>query len=219
MQSALRRKTEEHVFVAGPAGRIETVVEHPSVFPADGVSEGVRGIALVCHPHPLFGGTLTNKVVATLARAFVELGYVAIRPNFRGVGKSEGEHDHGVGETEDMLALIGYARDRFGERPLALAGFSFGAHVQTRVAQRVTPERMVLVGTATGDLGTRKYDTPPVPPDTIVIHGEVDETVPLARVFDWARPQDLPVTVIPGADHFFHRRLNTLRSIVKGSWH
>jgi alpha/beta superfamily hydrolase len=214
----MNRPPQEHVFVAGPAGKIETVVEHPAVFPADGVSEGIRGIALVCHPHPLFGGTLTNKVAATLARAFVELGYVAIRPNFRGVGRSEGTHDHGEGETEDMLAVVAYAKDRFGEVPLALAGFSFGSYVQSRVAQRVPPERMVMVGTAAGDLGERQYTTPTVPGDTIVIHGEVDETVPLARVLDWARPQELPVIVIPGADHFFHRRLHILRNIVKGNW-
>jgi uncharacterized protein len=213
------RPPQEHLFVAGPAGKIETVIEHPAVFPADGVSEGARGLALVCHPHPLFGGTLTNKVVATLARAFVELGYIAVRPNFRGAGKSEGVHDHGRGETEDMLAVIDYTRNRFGGLPLALAGFSFGGYVQTRVAQRATPERMVLVGTAAGDLGDRKYDTPPVPEGTLVIHGELDETVPLARVLDWARPQELPVIVIPGADHFFHRRLNIIRNIVKGSWH
>lgn len=215
----MTRPPQEHLLVAGPAGKIETVVEHPAVFPADGVSEGIRGIALVCHPHPLFGGSLTNKVTATLARAFVELGYIAIRPNFRGVGKSEGTHDHGEGETEDMLAIIAYAKDRFGEVPLALAGFSFGSYVQSRVAQRVAPERMVLVGTAAGDLGERKYTTPNVPDDTIVIHGEVDETVPLARVLDWARPQELPVIVIPGADHFFHRRLHILRNIVKRGWH
>jgi uncharacterized protein len=219
MQSHLKRPPQEHIFVAGPAGKIETVIEHPVVFPADGVSEGARGIALVCHPHPLFGGTLMNKVAATLARAFIELGYIAIRPNFRGAGKSEGAHDLGRGETEDMLAVIEHARYRFGELPLALAGFSFGGYVQTRVAQRVTPERMVLIGTAAGDLGDRKYDTPRVPENTLVIHGELDETVPLARVLDWARPQDLPVIVIPGADHFFHRRLNIIRNVVKGSWH
>jgi len=118
-----------------------------------------------------------------------------------------------------MLAVIEYARDRFGEKPLALAGFSFGSYVQTRVAQRVSSERLVLVGTAAGDLGERKYTTPTVPAGTIVIHGEHDETVPLARVLDWARPQVLPVIVIPGADHFFHRRLNIIRDIVKGNWH
>jgi alpha/beta superfamily hydrolase len=215
----MTRPPLERVLVAGPAGNIETVIEHPAVFPADGVSEGIRGIALVCHPHPLFGGTLDNKVVATLARAFVELGYVALRPNFRGVGKSEGEHDHGKGETEDMLALIAHARERFGDLPVALAGFSFGGYVQTRVAQQLAPERMVLVGVAAGDLGERRYETPTVPAETLVIHGELDETVPLARVLDWARPQELPVVVIPGADHFFHRRLHLIRGIVKRTWH
>jgi alpha/beta superfamily hydrolase len=215
----MTRTPHEQVFVAGPAGKIETVIEHPAVFPADGVSEGARGIALVCHPHPLFGGTHTNKVVTTLSRTFVELGYIALRPNFRGVGRSEGRHDHGEGETEDMHAVIAYARERFGELPLALAGFSFGSYVQSRVAQRETPERMVLVGTAAGDLGERSYATPAVPAGTIVIHGEHDETVPLARVLDWARPQELPVIVIPGADHFFHRRLHVIRDIVKGNWH
>jgi hypothetical protein len=215
----MTRPPLERVLVAGPAGNIETVIEHPAVFPADGVSEGIRGIALVCHPHPLFGGTLDNKVVTTLARAFVELGYVALRPNFRGVGKSEGEHDHGRGETEDMLALIAHARERFGDLPVALAGFSFGGYVQARVAQRLAPERMVLVGVAAGDLGERRYETPTVPAETLVIHGELDETVPLARVLDWARPQELPVVVIPGADHFFHRRLHLIRGIVKRTWH
>jgi alpha/beta superfamily hydrolase len=215
----MTRPPLERALVAGLAGNIETVIEHPAVFPADGVSEGIRGIALVCHPHPLFGGTLDNKVVATLARAFVELGYVALRPNFRGVGKSEGEHDHGKGETEDMLALIAHARERFGDLPVALAGFSFGGYVQTRVAQQLAPERMVLVGVAAGDLGERRYETPTVPAETLVIHGELDETVPLARVLDWARPQELPVVVIPGADHFFHRRLHLIRGIVKRTWH
>jgi alpha/beta superfamily hydrolase len=215
----MTRPPLERALVAGLAGNIETVIEHPAVFPADGVSEGIRGIALVCHPHPLFGGTLDNKVVTTLARAFVELGYVALRPNFRGVGKSEGEHDHGRGETEDMLALIAHARERFGDLPVALAGFSFGGYVQARVAQRLAPERMVLVGVAAGDLGERRYETPTVPAETLVIHGELDETVPLARVLDWARPQELPVVVIPGADHFFHRRLHLIRGIVKRTWH
>ncbi len=213
------RRPQERVLVAGPAGGIETVIEHPAVFPADGVSAGVRGIALACHPHPLFGGTLDNKVVVTLAHALVDLGYAALRPNFRGVGRSEGTHDRGEGETDDMVAVLGYARERFGELPVALAGYSFGAYVQTRVAQRVAPERMVLVGVAAGDLGDRRYETPSVPAGTLVIHGELDETVPLARVLDWARPQGLPVVVIPGADHFFHRRLHLIRGIVKQAWH
>ena len=195
----------EHIFVDGAAGRIETVVERPAGVP--------RGAALVAHPHPLYGGTLDNKVVQTLARTFVELGYAAFRPNFRGVGASEGVHDEGRGETEDLLRVVEYAKKTFGPLPLVLAGFSFGAAVQTQVAQRVRPHRVVLVGVAIG-----RFPSETVPSDSIVIHGEVDETIPLSKVFEWARPQELPVVVIPGADHFFHLRLNLIKNIVKGSW-
>ena len=195
----------ERVLIDGAAGKIETVVDRPS--------EAPRGAALVAHPHPLYGGTLDNKVVQTLAKTFFELGYIALRPNFRGVGASEGEHDEGVGETEDMLRVVAYAKETFGELPLILAGFSFGAAVQTQVARRVTPHRVVLVGVAVG-----RFPSESVPADTIVIHGERDETVPLAKVLDWARPQELPVVVIPGADHFFHLRLSVIKNIVKGSW-
>jgi alpha/beta superfamily hydrolase len=209
----------ERLAVDGAAGKIEIVVDHPNVFPTDGVAEQARGIALVAHPHPLFGGTLDNKVAQTLAKAFTELGYLTIRPNFRGVGASDGAHDHGVGETDDLVAIIDWALTRYGPLPVALAGFSFGAYVQSRVAQAFPPERMVLVGVPYGLVaGGRTYQTERVPPDTIVIHGELDETAPLANVFEWARPQDLPVVVVPGADHFFHHRLQILRSIVKGQW-
>ena len=194
----------ERVFVDGGAGKIETVVDRPS---------DARGAALVAHPHPLYGGTLDNKVVQTLAKTFVELGYVSLRPNFRGVGQSEGEHDEGIGETEDMLRVVAYAKETFGELPLVLAGFSFGAAVQTQVARSTKPHRVVLVGVAIG-----RFPSETVPSDSIVIHGERDETVPLATVLDWARPQELPVVVVPGADHFFHLRLHLIKSIVKNSW-
>jgi uncharacterized protein len=209
----------ERLAVDGPAGRIEIVVDHPPVFPTDGAEDSARGIAIVAHPHPLFGGTLDNKVAQTLARTFTELGYIAVRPNFRGVGASEGVHDHGDGETDDLVRVVDWALSRFGPLPVALAGFSFGAYVQTRVAKRVQAERLVLVGVPDGLVtGGRTYRTEAVPPDTVVIHGELDETAPLANALDWARPQELPVVVVPGADHFFHRRLHLIRDIVKRQW-
>jgi alpha/beta superfamily hydrolase len=209
----------ERLAVDGPAGRIEIVVDHPAGFPTDGAEEPARGIALVAHPHPLFGGALDNKVAQTLARAFTELGYVAVRPNFRGVGASEGSHDHGDGETEDLVRVADWALGRFGPLPVVLAGFSFGAYVQTRVAKRIRAERLVLVGVPDGLVtGGRTYRTETVPADTVVIHGELDETAPLANVLGWARPQELPVVVVPGADHFFHRRLHLIRDIIKRQW-
>ena len=203
----------ERVTLPGSAGDIEARIETPQ-----GVS--LRdAFGVVCHPHPLFGGTLDNKVAQTLAKAFAELRYLTIRPNFRGIGGTEGAHDHGEGETDDLVRVIEWAHARFGPLPVVLAGFSFGAYVQTRVAQRVKPERMALVGVPDGLVtGGRTYKTGLVPPDTIVIHGEQDETAPLANVLDWARPQELPIVVVPGADHFFHRKLHLIKNIIKGAW-
>ena len=210
----------EHLFLDGPDGRIEVFVEaHPA-----GV-ESPRGIALIAHPHPLFGGTADNKVVTTLAKAFRELGCATLRPSFRGVGGSEGEHDHGIAETDDLLAVHAYARGRFGsDLPVYLAGFSFGAYVTTRLALRLKEladpaQRLVLVGTAAGFIeGMRQYETAAVPADTVVIHGSQDDTVPLPNVLAWAEPMDLPVTVVAGADHFFHRRLHLIRDIIHRQW-
>jgi len=196
MRASTRRE-----FVAGPAGRIECAVDRPE--------STVRGVALIAHPHPLYGGTLDNKVVQTLARSFLELGYETWRPNFRGVGETAGVHDEGRGELEDLHAVLNSLKV---ERPV-LAGFSFGAAVQARLAERVKPERLVLVG-----VGVTRLQAPPVPADTLVIHGENDETVPLAAVLEWARPQELPVILVPGADHFFHRKLHVLRTIVTSNW-
>ena len=208
-------RNEEVILIDGPVGAIETLVENPGA---------PRGIALVCHPHPLFGGANTNKVTHALARTFTRMDYVSLRPNFRGVGGSAGKHDEGRGETEDMLAVLAEARRRFGDLPVALAGFSFGAYVQTRVAQALAEaghpaQRLVLVGTAAGHVeGARKYETRAVASDTIVIHGARDDTVPLANVLSWAEPLELPVIVVPGADHFFHRRLHVIRDIVTRAW-
>ena len=188
--------------VAGPAGAIETDVNDPG--PA-----ARRGIALIAHPHPLQGGAKDNKVVTTLAKTFFGLGYVAVRPNFRGVGATAGAYDEGNGETEDLLAVAAWAQAQYGGGPLVLAGFSFGSFVQTRVVKRVRAERLVLVGPA-----VNRFPAETVPADTLVIHGELDEVVPLAAVFDWARPQNLPVVVVPGGEHFFHGRLQILAQIV-----
>jgi alpha/beta superfamily hydrolase len=194
--STLRR-----LMIDGPAGAIETDVNEPD--------PPFRGIALIAHPNPVQGGTKDNKVVTTLAKAFFNLGYVAARPNFRGVGASAGVHDEGGGETDDMLAVAAYLRQHYEVPALVLAGFSFGSFVQTRVAKRLTSERMVLVGPA-----VNRFPAATVAPDTLVIHGEVDDVVPLQAVFDWARPQQLPIVVVPGAEHFFHGRLNLLAQLV-----
>ena len=192
----------ERIAITGPAGAIEIVLDIPSAAP--------KGVALVCHPHPLQGGTLDNKVAQTLARAFAKLGYAATRFNFRGVGKSAGAFDEGIGETEDALAVLAHVRSRFGDAlPVALAGFSFGSFVQTRVAERVHAEGLVLVGPA-----VNRFPMQHVQAGTVVVHGEEDDVVPLADVFAWARPQQLPVVVFPGCGHFFHGRLPQLASVV-----
>lgn len=197
----MQPSTLERLQISGPAGNIEADLNDPG--------EPRRGIALIAHPNPVQGGTKDNKVVTTLAKSFFNLGYVAIRPNFRGVGGSEGAHDEGRGETEDLLAVAAFARQRYAGLPLMLAGFSFGSFVQTRLAQRIEAERLVLVGPA-----VNRFPTENVPHDTLVIHGELDDVVPISAVYDWARPQNLPIVVIPGGDHFFHGRLSLLSQIV-----
>ena len=195
----------------------------------------VRGLALVAHPHPLMGGTMDNKVAQTMARAFNQLGYVSVRPNFRGVGGTEGVHDDGVGELEDLLHVTEWMQTpsswaqleasanqawtaSASTLPLVVSGFSFGSFVGSHLVQRLAEldrpaERLVMVGSAAG-----KWTLAQVPADTILIHGELDETIPLVDVLDWARPQELTVQVVPGADHFFHRRLHCIRNIISGAW-
>jgi hypothetical protein len=198
------------ITIDGPAGAIECAIDDPAP------GQPAQGVAVLCHPHPQHGGTMDNKVVQTLARAFVQRGWRAVRFNFRGVGGSAGSWDEGRGEVDDALAVIAAHRDP--ALPLALGGFSFGGYVATQAAARL-PEgakarRLVLIAPA-----ARNFPLAPVPQDTIVIHGEADDVVPLAAVLDWARPQVLPVTVVPATGHFFHGQLALLKQLIVGAWH
>ena len=194
--------------VQGAAGAIEVATD----LPADGVPS--KGVAVIAHPHPLFGGTLDNKVVQTLARAFTQCGWTAVRFNFRGVGKTEGMHDEGRGELDDMLAVVA---ELAPGGVLCLAGFSFGAFVTTHAFDKLYTTRqidkLVLVGTSVSRSAAAPIDAA-AHFKTIVIHGEADDTVELAAVLSWARPQSLPVTVVPGGGHFFHGQLPLLKSLV-----
>lgn len=200
-----------HELWEGQAGLIEVSIDEPSAQPI--------GLAVIAHPHPLFGGTKDNKVVQTLARAFLQLGYLTVRFNFRGVGQSAGTHDNGQAECEDMVQLTQQARIKLlpsdlQSQPVALAGFSFGAFVTSHAAERlrkaeVSVAKMVLVGTATS-----RFSVASVPENTLVIHGETDDTVPLSDVLRWAGDTNVPVIVMPGVEHFFHGKLPQLKELV-----
>jgi alpha/beta superfamily hydrolase len=212
----------QKLFIDGPAGKLETVLAEPDF-------RYRRGFAVVAHPHPLYGGTMNNKVVHTLFKAFLELGFVTVKFNFRGVEQSEGElnsgKDNGAGETEDVLAVVETIRNEFAasfDTPplLLLAGFSFGGAVQAYAAQRLKPQIVVLVAPAVQRLSAPHLAKPDTKHDiesarqVLIIQGDQDEVVPLQTVLDWAAPQELPVVVVPGAEHFFHRRLHILKRIV-----
>jgi alpha/beta superfamily hydrolase len=196
----------QRLTLQGPCGEIEALRDDPP--------ESSKGVAVISHPHPLFGGTMDNKVVQTLARAFVQSGWSAVRYNFRGVGRSAGQYDEGRGEVEDLLAVV---NQQASGGALALAGFSFGAFVTTQAVARLADQRaieqLVLVGTAAS-----RFQVAPIPAAlherTLVVHGEADDTVPLSSVMDWARAQTLPVLVVPGGGHFFHGQLPLLKSRV-----
>lgn len=194
-------RSPKQLSVDGPAGRIELSVADPG--------ETRRGCAVIAHPHPLYGGTLDNKVVQTLSKAFVGLGYTAVRFNFRGVGNSEGVFDDGRGETEDLLAVARFAQAQYGASRLLLAGFSFGGFVAAAAAKLLAPARLVLIAPAVG-----RFPVEQVAENTLVVHGEADDVVALADVFEWARPQQLPVVVFPGTGHFFHGMLVPLQQLV-----
>ncbi len=206
----------ERLTLQGAAGAIQALRDPATLAPGQ---TAPRGVVIIAHPHPLFGGTMENKVVQTLARSFVHSGWTAVRFNFRGVGDSAGVHDNGIGEAQDFLSVVQQVAP---EGSIALAGFSFGAFVTSHAIASLWPERdiqqIVLVGTATS-----RFEVAPIPTDahlrTLILHGEHDDTVPLPTVMDWARPQTLPVTVVPGGGHFFHGQLSLLKNLVTRHLH
>ena len=210
------RHSVDRALVRGAAGPIEVAAMLP---PAP------RAVAVVAHPHPLYGGTMDNKVVTTVARAFADAGAATFRFNFRGVGATAGTHDEGRGETEDCLAVLAHARATVGEAlPVWLAGFSFGGAVAVSASGRVEFAQLLLVAPAFRRLTGEGLGAAPDPHDpqlgaqgrhnaanSVVVHGDRDETVPLDDSIAWGTPREVPVIVIPGADHFFHRKLHLLR--------
>jgi alpha/beta superfamily hydrolase len=198
--------------IAGAAGAIE-VAAHISESRAPGA------VAVIAHPHPLFGGTMDNKVATTLARALFDAGAATYRFNFRGVGKTEGVHDDGRGETADLLSVAAHAGANHPGLPLWLSGFSFGAAVTLAASEQLHCEEMILVAPGFSRMLHWKNVAHGgvAPESTLLIHGEKDDTVPLAESLNWARPRDISVMVVPDADHFFHQRLHILKRIV-GRW-
>jgi len=187
--------------IPAPSGNLHGVVHMPQGEP--------RAIAIVAHPLPTMGGTMDNKIVTTLVKTFAELGFVALRFNFRGVGESSGVYDDGNGEVEDALAVVHYAEEQFGKLPLILSGFSFGGYVQARLAEKIHAHKLVLIAPAVG-----RFAMPRVPASTLLIHGEMDEVVPLTEMLDWARQQHLHIVLVPEATHYFHGHLQQLKAIV-----
>ncbi|KXS30771.1 MAG: hypothetical protein AWT59_3107 [Candidatus Gallionella acididurans] len=194
--------TQKNISITGAAGSLDGVIHLPDTAPL--------AVAVMTHPLPIMGGTMDNKVVTTLAKTFVELGYATLRFNFRGVGQSAGSYDEGNGETLDAIAAANFMRGEFPGLPLLLAGFSFGAYVQARAAAELQPQQLVLIAPAVG-----RFAMPVVPAGTLIVHGDLDEVVELHEVLQWARPQQLAVTVLAGAGHFFHGRLTQLKQIVQ----
>ena len=200
------RPNLQKFFIGGPAGRLETVLAEPE--------SDQRGLAIIAHPHPLYGGTMDNKIVHTMFNTLLELGFISVKFNFRGVKKSEGVHDYGIGEIDDVVTVVETVRDQFTvqSEPLLLAGFSFGGAIQAHATQRLNPRNLVLVAPSVANL-----NAPPVAQyckNTLIIQGDQDEVVPLQSVLAWAAPQSLPVVVVPGAVHFFHGNLLVIRRIV-----
>lgn len=196
----------EHLFIEGQAGALEAIVEETAV---PGSSYGI-----VCHPHPLFGGTMDNKVVTTIARALHETGIPTVRFNFRGVGASAGAYDRGVGETADADAVASWGARRWPGRDLVIAGFSFGAYVALHLAQQRAPRHLITVAPALELFDAFGMTAPRCP--WLVVQGDADDVVDPASVINWVNGLDPKprLVVLPGVGHFFHGRLRELRDAV-----
>ena len=198
----------EHMFIQGPTGQLEVFVDYPQ--------GEVKGFAIVCHPHPLQGGTPQHKVPALLAQLMLERGCVVYRPSFRGSGLSHGLHDQGHGETEDTLNIIQHVRNLHPQLPFYAGGFSSGAHVMVKAYNLMhkedRPVKLILCGLPTATVASvRHYVTPEIQGDILFIHGEADDVTLLSDLIVWAKPQRHLITILPGANHFFTGYLKQLR--------
>ncbi|WP_133490424.1 alpha/beta hydrolase [Alcanivorax sp. 24] len=208
--SASQRETR---YLQGPAGRLRLTLDHPAKPPC--------GVVLVGHPQPLLGGSPRHPVPHALARALRDAGWLVVRPSFRGVDDSEGEHGAGDGEEQDTLLMIATLREDYPRLPLALVGFSFGAYVFARAARALETERpvdaLVLMGLPVGRVPDGRYYPPqPIPGSALLLHGENDERAPLTDLLQWVRPRQRPVVVFAGTDHFFKGCLPRAAAMVVG---
>ena len=197
------------LLLPGPAGNLQAMLEFPAVAGTQ------TPVAVICHPHPPDGGSMTNKVVSTLAKAFVDCGYIALRFNFRGVGRSEGTYDAGPGEQDDCLAVVDWVKRTRPIAPMALAGFSFGAWVALKAAERESPLLMVSIAPPVGFRDFSDVRPPRCP--WLAIQGKADEIVDAESVRQWLNAQTpLPeIVMMPDTGHFFHGKLLPLREQVK----
>lgn len=198
----------EKFFIQGTAGKLETILAKPNDSP--------KGIAIVAHPHPLYGGTMDNKVVYTLFNTFLELGFITVKFNFRGVGQSEGNFDDGAGELTDVITVtetICKQSVEYSNLPLLLSGFSFGGGIQLHAAQTLNPDLLILVAPSIVNLKA------PIPSRencfVLIIQGNQDDVVTLESILTWAEPHSQPIVVVPGAEHFFHGKLMVLKYLIE----